>query len=157
MDFWWIFNSGEAQGLVFWAMDPVWSPPQAPGDSSSSSSSSCYTEKYMKMSCLSLFHWTCKLPTVQFRPQTGPETLGNQFSNSAENGPEVVPRWSGNGGALFSTKIILFQQEHACLPGSWSSARIIILCQDHGPLPRSWSSARNMILPAKIGLVLLHK
>ena len=31
MDFWWIFYSGEARGLVFWAMDPVWSPPQAPG------------------------------------------------------------------------------------------------------------------------------
>ena len=25
------FYSGEARGLVFWAMDPVWSPPQAPG------------------------------------------------------------------------------------------------------------------------------
>ena len=25
--------SGEARGLVFWAMDPVWSPPQAPGGS----------------------------------------------------------------------------------------------------------------------------
>ena len=31
MDFWWICYSGEARGLVFWAMDPVWSPPQAPG------------------------------------------------------------------------------------------------------------------------------
>ena len=44
MDFWWIFHgflmdfySGEARGLVFWAMDPVWSPPQAPGDASGSS------------------------------------------------------------------------------------------------------------------------
>ena len=27
-----VVNSGEARGLVFWAMDPVWSPPQAPGD-----------------------------------------------------------------------------------------------------------------------------
>ena len=26
-----VFNSGEARGLVFWAVDPVWSPPQAPG------------------------------------------------------------------------------------------------------------------------------
>ena len=25
------FYSGEARGLVFWAVDPVWSPPQAPG------------------------------------------------------------------------------------------------------------------------------
>ena len=26
-----LFYSGEARGLVFWAVDPVWSPPQAPG------------------------------------------------------------------------------------------------------------------------------
>ena len=31
MDFWWILSSGEAPTLGFWAVDPVWSPPQAPG------------------------------------------------------------------------------------------------------------------------------
>ena len=77
--------------------------------------------------------------------------LGRKWSRDG------VLRWSGNAGSLFSIQIILFQQEHACLPGSWWSARIIILCQDHDPLPRPWSSASNMILLAKFGLVLLHK
>ena len=31
IDFWWILSSGEAPTLGFWAVDPVWSPPQAPG------------------------------------------------------------------------------------------------------------------------------
>ena len=45
---------------------------------------------------------------LQNRSQMNPRITGKSFSNLAENGPEVVPRWSLTGGALFPSRIILF-------------------------------------------------
>ena len=45
--------------------------------------------------------------------------------------PKAVQRWSFNSGSLFPSGIIVFQQEHADLPGSSCTAGIIILCNVH--------------------------